>query len=228
MRFLQALRYGSVCGLTAKGQLSHWLTMQIAKQSFNSRIDEQEWIEAALVMLAEGGLGAVRVERLALKLGVTKGAFYARYPTRDALLAAMLDYWRKVSTVDVFTGFAAMDEPPEQRLERIVKLSSRRPDVRHRGMLEMAIRVWADSDARAAATMEEIDSYRLDYFKAVLRANGFSPADADARALLIYGYLIVDACLSGRRSDDTRQAIREVLTAGVIDGGTIAGSKTAS
>lgn len=204
--------------MTAAGLLPHGLDMQIARQSFNSRIDEQEWIEAALDMLAKGGLGAVRVEPLASKLGVTKGAFYARYPTRDALFAAMLDYWRKVSTVDVLSGFAAMDEGPEQRLERIVKLSTRRPDVRHRGLLEMGIRIWADSDARAAATMQEIDTYRLDYFKAVLRANGFNGADVEARALLIYGYLIADACVSGARSEDTRHSIRALLTSGVVDG----------
>ena len=193
--------------------------MEIAKRnSFNSRIDEQEWIEAALDMLAKGGLAAVRIEPLALKLGVTKGAFYARYPTRDALLSAMLDYWRRVSTVDVLSGFAEMDEPQPQKLERIVKLSTRRPDVRNRGLLEMGIRIWADTDARAAATMEEIDSYRLDYFRAVLRANGFKGADVEARALLIYGYLIADACLSGRRSEDTRREVRSLLTADVVDG----------
>ncbi|HYI43128.1 MAG TPA: TetR/AcrR family transcriptional regulator [Sphingomicrobium sp.] len=192
--------------------------MQTAtKASVNSRIDEQDWIEAALDMLARGGLGAVRIEPLALRLGVTKGAFYARYPTRDALLVAMLDYWRRVSTVDVLTGFAAMDEAADERLERIVKLSSRRSDVRNRGLLEMGIRIWADSDARAAVTMKEIDAYRLDYFRSVLRSNGFSGQDAEARAVLIYGYLIADACLSGVRSEDTKRSIRALLTNGVID-----------
>lgn len=182
----------------------------------NSRIDEQDWIEAALDMLAKGGLGAVRIEPLALKLGVTKGAFYARYPTRDALLMAMLGYWRRVSTIDVFEGFAAIDEPPEQRLERIVRLSTRRSDARNRGLLEMGIRIWADTDARAAATMEEIDAYRLDYFEAVLRANGFHPKEAKARALLVYGYMVADTCVSGKRSDETKSLIRSLLTNGIV------------
>jgi len=182
----------------------------------NSRIDEQEWIEAALDMLAKGGLAAVRIEPLALKLGVTKGAFYARYPTRDALLMAMLNYWRRVSTVDVFEGFAAMDEHPAQRLERLVRLSTRRPDARNRGLLEMGIRIWADTDARAAATMGEIDAYRLNYFDAVLRANGFEAVEAQARALLIYGYLVADACLSGKRSEATKGLIRALLTADIV------------
>lgn len=182
----------------------------------NSRIDEQEWIETALDMLAKGGLAAVRVEPLALKLGVTKGAFYARYPTRDALLVAMLSYWRRVSTIDVFDGFAAIDEPPSQRLERIVSLSTRRPDARNRGLLEMGIRIWADSDARAAATMEEIDAYRLNYFEAVLRANGFDAEGSKARALLIYGYMVADTCLSGKRSPETKRFVRAMLSDDIV------------
>lgn len=192
--------------------------MQVTKRAIvNSRIDEQDWIEAAFDMLAKGGVGAVRVEPLALKLGVTKGVFYARYPTRDALLAAMLDYWRNVSTVGVLEALASIDESPEQRLERIVKLSNRRPDARNRGLLEMAMRIWADTDARAAATMKEIDACRLNYFEAVLRSNGFDQDEAEARALLIYGYMVADACLSGSRSESTKRFIRGLLSAGIVN-----------
>lgn len=184
----------------------------------NSRIDEQTWIETALDMLATGGISAVRVEPLALKLGVTKGAFYSRFPTRDALLTAMLDYWRRISTTDVLQAYAAIEEPPEQKLERILKLSTRRADARHRGLMEMGIRIWADQDGRAAKTMAEIDSYRLGYFKAVLQANGFSESEAEARALLVYGYMVADGCLSGQRSDEAKRLIRAVLSDGLVDG----------
>ena len=47
-----------------------------------SRLDKDAWVETALAMLADGGIDAVRVEPLALLLGVTKGAFYARFPAR--------------------------------------------------------------------------------------------------------------------------------------------------
>ena len=35
-----------------------------------------DWISAALAALAEGGIEAVKVERLAARLGVSKGSFY--------------------------------------------------------------------------------------------------------------------------------------------------------
>lgn len=189
-----------------------------ARTSTKSRIDEQTWIETALDMLATGGISAVRVEPLALKLGVTKGAFYSRYPTRDALLSAMLDYWRRVSTIDVLEAYARIDEPAEKKLERILKLSTRRADASQRGLMEMGIRIWADQDDRAAHTMEEIDAYRLGYFKAVLQGNGFKEAEAEARALLVYGYIVADACLSGQRDEATKRLVRHVLSGGILNG----------
>lgn len=47
------------------------------------------WIDAALDAMAEGGLGAVRVEALARTLGVTKGGFYWHFTDRQALLDEM-------------------------------------------------------------------------------------------------------------------------------------------
>ena len=72
-----------------------------------SRIDESRWIEAALTLLADGGVDAVKVEPLAERLGVTKGAFYVRYANRDELLLAMLDYWRRESTMLRRSGCSA-------------------------------------------------------------------------------------------------------------------------
>ena len=183
-----------------------------------SRIEHDEWIEAAFDMLAKGGVAAVRVEPLSHSLGVTKGAFYARYPTRDALLVAMLDYWRRVSTVDVLSAFAEINESPAERLRRILDLPFRRADVRNRARMEMAVRIWAHHDQRAAQTMEEIDAYRIHYFDSVLRANGFAASEAQAHAFLIYAYVIAEGSLPGARSASLRSHVRMLISKGLVDG----------
>ena len=40
------------------------------------RLSAQHWLDAALDVLANEGVAAVRVERLAERLGVSKGSFY--------------------------------------------------------------------------------------------------------------------------------------------------------
>ena len=49
------------------------------------------WVDAALQALAAGGPDAVRVEALAVSLGVSKGGFYWHFKDRQALLEEMLD-----------------------------------------------------------------------------------------------------------------------------------------
>ena len=46
----------------------------------------QDWVAAGLAALSKGGVGSVRVEVLAERLGVTKGGFYRRFKDRRALL----------------------------------------------------------------------------------------------------------------------------------------------
>lgn len=177
-----------------------------------SRIDAATWMEAALGLLADGGIAAVRVEPLAEMLGVTKGAFYSRYATRDELLGAMLDYWRQESTVEVLAVFAAINESPEERLQRLLLVPFRRPDVKDRARLEMGIRIWAHRDGRAAATMREIDTYRLHYVQSVLEANGLCAEQAGARAFLIYAYVIAEGTLPGERDERMRSICRDILS----------------
>ncbi|MGZ8283505.1 MAG: TetR/AcrR family transcriptional regulator [Allosphingosinicella sp.] len=177
-----------------------------------SRIAESRWIEAALTLLADGGVDAVKVEALAEGLGVTKGAFYVRYGNRDELLLAMLDYWRRESTIAVLDAFGALNETPAERLQRVLLLPFRRPDVKERARMEMGIRIWAYRDPRPAATMREVDAHRLRYFQSVLEANGFPPAEAEARAFLIYAYVIADGTLPGERSEVVRAHCRDLLS----------------
>src|SRR6478609_8396593 len=64
-----------------------------AKQEKPARLDAAAWISAAFDALAEGGIGAVRVESLAKALDITKGSFYWHFADRRALLDAMLTAW---------------------------------------------------------------------------------------------------------------------------------------
>lgn len=57
-----------------------------------------QWVAAGLESLRQGGVGAVRVERLAARLGITKGSFYWHFRNRGDLLDALLEYWAREMT----------------------------------------------------------------------------------------------------------------------------------
>src|SRR5687768_15861387 len=69
-----------------------------------------DWARAALEAMAEGGLAAVAVEPLAVRLGATKGSFYWHFRDRAALVDAALLLWEIEDTEAVI---AALDELPD-------------------------------------------------------------------------------------------------------------------
>jgi AcrR family transcriptional regulator len=58
-------------------------------------LSRSHWLKAARLALLKGGVEAVRVEKLALALKVTKGSFYWHFKDRDELLEALLREWEE-------------------------------------------------------------------------------------------------------------------------------------
>jgi len=115
----------------------------------SAEIDKQDWIEAGLKELAGSGVGGVRVEVLAQRLGVTKGGFYRRFKDRRALLKAVLGEWARgrISAINKLWE-QTEDQAPRERLSSVARHYTERLSVQ--GMaIELAIRQWARTDSAA-------------------------------------------------------------------------------
>src|SRR5690349_13093970 len=75
------------------------------------RLTVQDWADAALAAMGEGGLAAVAVEPLAVRLGTTKGSFYWHFANRDALIEAALDRWAQINTEGTISEVEAEPDP---------------------------------------------------------------------------------------------------------------------
>src|SRR5688572_5834603 len=132
----------------------------------------EKWIDAAFAALARGGVEEVRVEVLAVALGVTKGGFYRSFADRRALLDAMLERWRigRVAAIGKQTVLDGAAAP--ERLRSLIELYSER--INPEGMaIELAIRQWARSDALAAEAVGAVDAARLDAVGQLFRTAGY-------------------------------------------------------
>ncbi|TCM12731.1 TetR family transcriptional regulator [Novosphingobium sp. PhB165] len=153
-------------------------------------MDRAAWVAAALKMLAKNGIDGVRVEVLARKLGVTKGSFYWHFKDRPDLYDAMLEHWRQHVVTQIIDRLNAIDLPQE-RYHCMMRL----PFDRHRPDfdMELAIRLWARRDERAAAALAVADETRIQFIVDVLVAAGAPSASARSRAVLIFSFLRVGA-----------------------------------
>jgi AcrR family transcriptional regulator len=85
----------------------------------SKRLGRQEWINAGLKALAEHGAEAVRIERLADTLRVTKGSFYWHFKDRGALLEALLEAWQARATNAIIDQVEARGGDARTRLETL-------------------------------------------------------------------------------------------------------------
>jgi len=159
-----------------------------AKTSQSKSLDANAWAEAGLLELAAHGIDRVRVEVLAKRLSVTKGSFYWHFKDRDALLAMMLDQWRRRATLALIQRLDRGGAAPLDRLRELLRLPMQAERSARAAEVELAIRLWGRIDPNARDALEEVDELRLQYLTQLLVESGARPELARARAILAYSY----------------------------------------
>lgn len=149
-----------------------------------TRLQRQDWIDAAVKRLAESGVEAVRVELLARDLGVTKGSFYWHFKDRSDLLEAVLQEWE--ATTDRVSGSVPEDASPAERIERFLELITASAADADQAALENAILAWAQRDADVAERVAAVEARRTADAERLLTELGFPPAEAASWADIGY------------------------------------------
>jgi len=123
-------------------------------------LQREDWLRAARLALLRGGIGAVRVEKLARSLRVTKGSFYWHFRDRDELLELLLREWEnEVAEILPTLGHG----PAGQRLLTLVRQLEQRARLSEEGKVpsDAAIFAWASVDPRVAQRVNKADQERF-------------------------------------------------------------------
>jgi AcrR family transcriptional regulator len=179
----------------------------------SARLSVSDWITAGLELLAEEGIGGVKIQKLCERLGVTKGSFYWHFTDLDAYLGAMAKHYEDGARVfrDQFTALARQDA--QKTLTDTVSFSYDNAI----GRIERAMRDWARTDDRARAAIEASDALAFAALAESFELLGFTPEEADIRAKTLFyagvGFGDVGPRLGDQR-DPHRQlaAMMELLT----------------
>ena len=140
-----------------------------------------DWADAALQLIAERGLGALTVDGLAARLGVTKGSFYWHFKGRSALLAAALARWEQRATTETMAGLDAVADS-RRRLELMLDAASRPP--RSRSLY--AALAEASEDPIVRRVLNRVASARIGYLELCYSNLGLSPTLARSHAVFAY------------------------------------------
>ncbi len=152
------------------------------------KIPAATWLACARAVLVEEGIAAVKVDRLAQRLGVTRGGFYHHFRDHADLLARLLAHWEEQAR------FLPPGRTPRNPAEALAAIDAQ---VRHLiaerdydPRFDMAVRAWAQADATAAAAVERMDRRRIAALTRVFAALGCARPEAAIRARVLYFHQI--------------------------------------
>ncbi|MFA7292018.1 MAG: TetR/AcrR family transcriptional regulator [Rhodocyclaceae bacterium] len=165
-----------------------------------TQLDRNDWIEAAIEVLADQGVAGLRVEVLAKNFGVTKGSFYWHFKDRQDLLNAVLQEWKEGRLRDIEKQSTAVPGKEMEQIHHVIDVYSA---VRNRKgiSIELAVRDWARHDPAISAVVEEVDSYRLECTRKLFVSLGLSDDEARARSILVFAYVFGHSLMAYDRSN---------------------------
>jgi AcrR family transcriptional regulator len=151
-------------------------------KSGKPRLSAEDWILAGHELLVDEGIAGIKIDRLAARLGVTKGSFYWHFTNLPAFLAAMAERFIARQREEM-AGFEAT--APSDPRERLLWLMNRISDPEI-GALEQAMRGWAYEEADLHLSVERVDRWGFGVVREAFERLGFVGHDAEVRAKALY------------------------------------------
>ena len=176
-----------------------------AKPASKPRLGRRDWLDVALAELAAGGINDISIEKLAEKLGVTRGSFYHHFQNREELLSAMLDYWVEHWTEDIRTTLVALRLDARQTLLAMIRLIRERKAADY----DVVFRAWALHDPLAHKVVKRVDDIRLGYIRSLFTQLGFDDLEAENRARLLLYYEMAEPAMFASQKMETREQLIE-------------------
>ncbi|WP_299744137.1 TetR/AcrR family transcriptional regulator [uncultured Tateyamaria sp.] len=150
----------------------------------NIKVTRQDWLNAALSVLKQGGVEAVKVAELAGQMGVSRSSFYWYFKNRTDLLNALLQHWERTNTAAMVAQANAPADTITEACCNVFRCNINTALFDNR--LDFAIRDWARRSDRVNAVLKAGDDARIAALTHMFLRFDYPELEAKARARVIY------------------------------------------
>ncbi|MCW1954489.1 TetR/AcrR family transcriptional regulator [uncultured Lentibacter sp.] len=158
------------------------------------KVTREDWLNVARDILISEGVGQVKVLGIAERLDVSRSSFYWYFKSRKDLLNQLLDDWNTSNTGILIRH----TEMPATTITGALNNFFRcvvDPDG-FNPQLDFAVREWARRDGSVRRVIDRADAARQAAITEMFERHGYSAAEADIRARVLYyqqiGYYALD------------------------------------
>lgn len=161
---------------------------------------KRAWLDEGLRTLADEGAPALRIDRLAGRLGLSKGSFYHHFDGTAAYKDALLAHFEREHTsrfIDAVESRADCDAEAKLRMLADLVLDDYPSSNGTVGDLEGAMRAWSLQDPEVHTAQARVDRIRLDYVQRLYVGAGLREQEAHDRSTTLYVMLVGAGYLAG-------------------------------
>lgn len=167
------------------------------------RTSKSEWLHVALKTLDEEGVEALRIGRIAKKLGVSRSSFYWYFKDRDDLRDQLINLWEYEST-SIGTSNPRLNKlSPRGCLEEMMYMILEK-DL---GRYDSAMIHWAKVDASIATRVLKIYRLRMKFIGEMFSNLGFEGVDLEMRTRLFVCYHSSERSMFWKESKKSLKAL---------------------
>ena len=169
------------------------------------RLGRDAWLNAARTALIEEGTAGVEINKLAKRLGVSRGGFYWFFSSREQLLDELLKYWVETSTTlyERILSTHQGDGMAEYRALTDMWIDEQEYDPRWDG----AVRDWARTSPVVLRAVRAVDAKRIAVLEEIFKHLGYKGMDAHIRARVTYYHQVGYYALGVHESRSTRRRL---------------------
>ncbi|MDI3325766.1 TetR/AcrR family transcriptional regulator [Pontibacterium granulatum] len=142
------------------------------------------WFQAAIEILLESGVDAVKISTLAKRLNISRTSFYWFFADREELLSALVDAWKDKNTGSIITQSEAYADSLAEATLNVFDCWL--DDTLFDSRFEFAIRSWSLQSREIQSEVKQADAIRLESLSRMFSRFGFSDLQADVHARTIY------------------------------------------
>ncbi len=172
------------------------------------------WLDTARAALIEEGTAGVEINKLAKRLGSSRGGFYWFFKDRAQLLDELLAYWARTSTV-VFKQI--LEIPGRSGMEKYLAIINLWIDEEeYDPKWDGAVRDWARTSGIVRKVVQGVDRKRIAVLEKIFNEIGYAGKEAHIRARVMYYHQVGYYAMGVQESRKERRALtsyyRKVLT----------------
>jgi AcrR family transcriptional regulator len=158
--------------------------MKRQKAKKKKGVSKEQWLVQALDTLETDGFNAVKIEKLAKKLGTSRSGFYYHFKNRQDLLQHLLTYWAEEYTSVITDNPDMINLDAEQRIRTTMEMVREKKLPKY----DLAMTAWAKVDPLVDKIVKRVVKMRLDFTRSIFEELGFNGDELEMRARLFLCY----------------------------------------